>query len=53
MKKKRKVPSILIAVRKGNREAEREIMGDGFHVKTKIRKSKRVYSRKEKHKDKV
>ena len=48
-KKNRKVPLALIAVRKGNREAERELLGDGFHARTRVRKSKKVYSRKAKH----
>jgi hypothetical protein len=40
----------LKAVRRGNREAEFEIFGPGFHSKTKIKKSKKLYSRKIKHK---
>ena len=40
----------LKAVRRGNREAEFEIFGPGFHAKTKIKKSKKLYSRKIKHK---
>ena len=48
-KKNRKVPLALIAVRKGNREAERDLLGDGFHSRTHVKKSKKVYSRKAKH----
>ena len=48
-KKNRKVPLALIAVRKGNREAERDLLGDGFHARTHVKKSKKVYSRKAKH----
>jgi hypothetical protein len=40
----------LKAVRRGNREAEFEIFGPGFQSKTKIKKSKKLYSRKIKHK---
>lgn len=40
----------LKAVRRGNREAEFEIFGPGFHSKTKIKKSNKLYSRKVKHK---
>lgn len=52
MKKKqqRKATIQILAVRKGNRLAEREILGDGFHCRTRIKKSKKVYSRKNKHK---
>lgn len=39
----------LLAVRKANREIERSLLGDGFHSRTRIKKSKKVYSRKEKH----
>jgi hypothetical protein len=35
----------LKAVRRGNREAEFEIFGPGFHSNTKIKKSKKLYSR--------
>ena len=45
-----KISKELKAVRKGNREAEFEIFGPGFHSKTKIKKSKKLYSRKIKHK---
>jgi hypothetical protein len=44
------IPNELKAVRRGNREAEFEIFGPGFHSKTKIKKSKKLYSRKIKHK---
>lgn len=40
----------LKAVRRGDREAEFEIFGPGFHSNTKIKKSKKLYSRKIKHK---
>ena len=45
-----KISEELKAVRRGNREAEFEIFGPGFHSNTKIKKSKRLYSRKIKHK---
>lgn len=48
-KKNRKVPLALIAVRKGSREAERELLGDGFHSRTRVVKNKKRYSRKAKH----
>ncbi len=57
-KKKNKGSSITLedyikANRKGNREAEMDLLGPGFHSKNKIHKSKKNYTRKEKHKDRV
>ncbi|MBQ6047098.1 MAG: hypothetical protein IJL38_05710 [Bacteroidales bacterium] len=49
-RKKRRVPLEIIAVRRGNRLAERELKGDGFHSRTRVERSKKVYSRKAKHK---
>jgi len=40
----------LKAMRRGNREAEQELLGPGFHSSHHIHKSKKVYSRKKKHK---
>ena len=37
---------ILKAIRKGSRDAEFELLGPGFHSKTKVAKSKKVYNRK-------
>jgi len=51
-KRNRKVPLEILAARKANREIERILHGDGFHARTKIKKSKKVYSRKRKHLDK-
>lgn len=48
---KKKIPLELIAARRANRETERILHGDGFHARTKIKKSKKVYSRKRKHLD--
>lgn len=39
------------AVKKGNRLAEQELLGPGFHSSDRAHKSKKVYSRKEKHKE--
>ena len=53
MKKKNKnkitLDDYIKAVKKGNREAEMELLGPGFHSNTKIHRSKKLYSRKEKH----
>ncbi len=38
------------ASRIGNREAEKEIIGPGFHSISRIHTSKKTYSRKLKHK---
>ena len=55
MEKKKNKSSITLddyikAMKKGNREAEMELLGPGFHSNTKIHKSKKIYTRKEKHK---
>ncbi|WP_018667704.1 hypothetical protein [Bacteroides gallinarum] len=38
------------AVKKGNREAEQELLGPGFHATHRIHSSKKTYTRKRKHK---
>ena len=50
-KKNKKVPLEILAARRANREIERMLQGDGFHVRTRIKKSKKVYSRKMMHLD--
>ena len=50
-KRNKKIPLELLAARRANREIERQLHGDGFHARTKIKKSKKVYSRKRKHRD--
>ena len=52
-KKKRKIPPQLLAARKANREIERELLGDGFHARTRAVKNRKVYSRKRKHANKT
>ena len=37
----------LKAIRRGNREAEFEVFGPGYHSKNKVQKSKRKYDRKQ------
>ena len=49
LKRKHKVPIQLLAVRKANREIEQLMLGNGFHARTRIKKSKKVYNRKRKH----
>ena len=38
------------AMRRGGREAEMELLGPGFHSFSRLHKSKKTYTRKEKHK---
>lgn len=38
------------AMRRGNREAQQEMLGPGFHSWNRLHQSKKTYSRKEKHK---
>ena len=49
--RRRKVPIEILAACKANREIEQLLLGNGFHVRTRIKKSKRVYCRKRKHRD--
>jgi len=37
------------AAKKGSREAEQELLGPGFHCIHKVHRSKKTYTRKEKH----
>ena len=48
-KKKWAIPLELLAARKANREIEQLLLGDGFHARTRIKQSKKVYCRKSKH----
>lgn len=41
---------VIKAARRGNREAEQDILGPGFHSKNRVHKSLKTYSRKAKHK---
>jgi len=38
------------AMRRGNREAEQELLGPGFHSQNRVHKSEKIYTRKKKHK---
>ena len=46
MRRKRKIPIELLAARKGNRDADFELYGPGFHSKEKTVDSKKKYNRK-------
>ena len=53
MKKRRRytitLNDYIRANRKANREAEQELLGPGFHASSRIHGSKKVYTRKQKH----
>ncbi len=38
------------AMRRGQREAEQQLLGPGFHATTRPHRSKKAYTRKAKHK---
>ena len=48
-KRRSKILPELLAARKANREVDRLLLGDGFHARTRIKKSKKLYCRKKKH----
>ena len=48
-KRKKKIPPELLAARIANRERERELLGDGFHSRTRTRRNRKIYTRKQKH----
>ena len=39
------------AAKKGNREAEQEMLGPGFHATNRVHESKKTYTRKQKHRN--
>ena len=45
------IDDFVKAMKKANREAEQQMLGPGFHAKDKVHRSKKIYSRKNKHKD--
>jgi len=47
-----KLPNLdaIKAMRRGSREAEQEMLGPGFHSHNQPHKSKKTYTRKDKHK---
>ena len=48
---KTKVNDVVKAMRKGSRDEEISILGPGFHSKTKVHVSKKIYNRKKFKKD--
>ena len=54
MKQRKRTKSITMddyikAAKRGQREAEMELLGPGFHSKDRAHKSKKLYIRKQKH----
>jgi hypothetical protein len=53
MKKKKqkfRLDDVIKAMRRGNREGQQEVLGPGFHATNRIHRSKKTYTRKQKHK---
>ena len=46
-----KIPPELLAARIANRQLERENLGDGFHSRTRAKRSRKLYTRKAKHRN--
>lgn len=47
---KSRLEDVIKAMRRGNREGQQEVLGPGFHSTNRVHRSKKTYSRKEKHK---
>lgn len=47
--RKKKIPLGILAARKANREIEQLLLGNGFHARVRVKKSKKIYCRKKKH----
>ena len=43
------IDDFVKAMKKANREAEQQRLGPGFHAKDKVHRSKKLYTRKAKH----
>ena len=49
-KEKSRLDDVIKAMRRGNREGQQEVLGPGFHSSHSVHRSKKTYTRKEKHK---
>lgn len=47
---KSRLDDVIKAMRRGNREGQQEVLGPGFHSTNRVHRSKKTYTRKEKHK---
>ena len=50
-KKKTNLDDVIKAMRRGSREAEKDLRGPGFHSTHAVHVSKKTYTRKTKHKE--
>ena len=48
-KEKSRLDDVIKAMRRGNREGEQEVLGPGFHSTNRVHRSKKTYTRKQKH----
>ncbi len=49
-KKRITIDDYIKAAKRGNREAEQDLMGPGFHAMHFVHRSRKTYTRKKKHK---
>ncbi len=49
-KEKSRLDNVIKAMRRGNREGQQEVLGPGFHSTNHVHRSKKTYTRKQKHK---
>jgi len=49
-KQKSRLDDVIKAMRRGNREGQQEMLGPGFHATNRVHRSKKTYTRKQKHK---
>ena len=47
---KSRLDDVIKAMRRGNREGQQEVLGPGFHATSRVHRSKKTYTRKQKHK---
>ena len=50
-KEKSRLDDVIKAMRRGNREGQQEVLGPGFHATNRVHRSKKTYTRKQKHKN--
>ena len=50
-KQKSRLDDVIKAMRRGNREGQQEVLGPSFHATNRVHRSKKTYTRKQKHKN--
>ena len=45
-----RLDDVINDLRRGNREGQQEVLGPGFHATNRVHRSKKTYTRKQKHK---